>query len=245
MISLKTFSAKLPVGVALLVIAAGVAGLVFAKAPRQKSTHKKSVHMKHEQTSQQPGSDADGTELEKATFGGGCFWCTEAVFQRLKGVHRVVSGYSGGETNNPTYEQVCTGLTGHAEAIQITYDPKQVSYADLLEVFWKTHDSTTLNQQGADFGTQYRSAIFYHSDEQKELAEQYKKQLESEHVFRKPIVTEITEFTEFYPAEDHHQNYYNSHRSQGYCRAVINPKISKLNKVFRDKLKDPHDKNGE
>jgi peptide-methionine (S)-S-oxide reductase len=184
-------------------------------------------------------NEAPAGELQKATFGSGCFWCSEAVFQQIKGVRSVVSGYSGGVLNNPTYEAVCTGQTGHAEVIQITFDPQQVSYPELLEVFWQTHDPTTLNRQGADVGTQYRSVIFYHSPEQKEQAEHYKSELDKEHAFRKPIVTEITEFSEFFPAEDYHQNYYNLHKGQGYCAAVIRPKVSKVKKVFKDKLKEP------
>lgn len=172
-----------------------------------------------------------------ATFGNGCFWCTEAVFQRIEGVEKIVSGYTGGKVKNPTYKEVCSGLTGHAEAIQITYHPAKVSYDELLEIFWQTHDPTTLNRQGADVGTQYRSAIFYHSDEQKRLAELYKKKLTEEKVFNKPIVTEITAASEFYPAEDYHQNYYNLNGSAPYCSHVITPKIDKLKKVFAGKLK--------
>jgi len=214
-------------------------GIAWAKAPREKPS-KTSIAGDESK----PSGKANGAKMEKATFAGGCFWCTEAVFERLKGVHDVVSGYSGGDAGNPTYEQVSTGLTGHAEAIQISYDPKVVSYDELLEVFWKTHDPTTFNQQGPDFGTQYRSAIFYHTNEQKELAEHYKKELDAEHAFRKPIVTEITKFTVFYPAEPYHQDYYESHKGEGYCRAVISPKISKVNKVFRDKLKAPQKSRG-
>jgi peptide-methionine (S)-S-oxide reductase len=172
-----------------------------------------------------------------ATFGNGCFWCTEAVFQRLKGVQTVVSGYSGGRVKNPTYGQVCTGTTGHAEAIQIIYDPARVSYQDLLEVFWKTHDPTTRDRQGDDVGPQYRSVVFYHSDEQRELAEHYKKKLDESGLFGAPIVTEITPFTVFYRAEDYHQNYFNEHSGARYCRFVIGPKVEKLQKVFHDKLK--------
>jgi peptide-methionine (S)-S-oxide reductase len=175
--------------------------------------------------------------MEKATFGNGCFWCTEAVFQQLKGVQSVVSGYSGGSLKNPTYEQVCTGSTGHAEGIQITYDPKSISYEDLLEVFWQTHDPTTQDRQGNDFGTQYRSAIFYHTDEQKRLAEHYKQKLDASGIFPAPIVTEIVPFTEFYRAESYHQNYFQQNSSQPYCRAIIRPKLDKMKKVFADKLK--------
>lgn len=179
---------------------------------------------------------ADG--LEKATFGAGCFWCVEAVFQRLKGVQSVVSGYSGGRVKNPTYKQVCTGKTGHAEVVQITYDPKQISFAELLEVFWATHDPTTRNRQGNDKGPQYRSVIFYHNDEQKRLAEHYKRKLDESGAFRAPIVTEIAAFREFYPAEDYHQNYYNLNAAQPYCQFVIQPKLDKFKQVFAHKLKD-------
>ena len=172
-----------------------------------------------------------------ATFGGGCFWCTEAIFQRLNGVEKVVSGYSGGHVDNPTYEQVCTGTTGHAESIQVTYDPARVSYSALLEVFWRTHDPTTKNRQGNDMGPQYRSVIFYHDEDQKKLAEQYKLKLESEHIWNRPIVTEIVAFAKFWPAEDYHQNYYNNNTSKGYCSVVITPKIEKFKKIFKDQLK--------
>lgn len=172
-------------------------------------------------------------KLEKATFGGGCFWCTEAVFQRVKGVESVVSGYTGGKTKNPTYEDVCTGTTGHAEVIQVEFDPSVVSFAKLLEVHWKTHDPTTLNRQGYDEGTQYRSAIFYENDEQKKVAEEYKEKLNKE-VYDGKIVTEITPLDVFYPAEKYHQNYFNLNTSKGYCRAVIVPKLKKFEEVFKD-----------
>ncbi len=175
--------------------------------------------------------------LAKATFGAGCFWCTEAVFQQLKGVKSVVSGYIGGSVKNPTYRQVCTGETGHAEAVQITYDPAVISYEDLLEVFWQTHDPTTLNRQGHDEGTQYRSAIFYHSEEQKQLAEQFKKKLDASGAFPGAIVTEIVPASEFYRAEDYHQNYFEDNARQPYCQAIIRPKVDKVKKVFQDKLK--------
>jgi peptide-methionine (S)-S-oxide reductase len=176
--------------------------------------------------------------MAMATFAAGCFWCTEAVFQRLKGVQSVVSGYSGGSVKNPTYEQVCDKNTGHAEAIQVTYDPKVISFDELLEVFWKTHDPTTRDQQGNDYGPQYRSAIFYHTDEQKLLAEHYKQKLDAARLFAAPIVTEITKFTVFYPAEAYHQNYFNRRSNASYCRATILPKLDKLREVFSDKLKD-------
>ncbi len=177
------------------------------------------------------------TELKTAVFGSGCFWCTEAVFLNLKGVTKVVSGYSGGKVKNPTYREVCSGLTGHAEVTQITYDPKQISYSDLLEVFWNTHDPTTLNRQGADEGTQYRSAVFYATEEEKKIAEDYKKQLDASHVFKNPIVTEISPLINFYPAEDYHQNYFALNPNQGYCQYVIRPKVDKFKKQFASKLK--------
>ena len=176
-------------------------------------------------------------QKETATFGGGCFWCTEAIFKSLKGVETVESGYSGGKVKNPTYREVCTGETGHAEVIQITFDPAVIPFKDLLEVFWKTHDPTTLNRQGADVGTQYRSVVFYHSPEQKEIAEKYKAELNKENVFEKPVVTEITPFDKFYKAESYHQDYYENNSSQGYCQIVIVPKLEKFKKVFKDKLR--------
>jgi len=171
-----------------------------------------------------------------ATFGGGCFWCTEAVFLRLKGVVSVASGYAGGTVANPTYEQVSSGETGHAEVIQVTFDPTQVKYDALLEVFFKTHDPTTLNRQGADVGTQYRSVIFTHDDAQKKTAEEVKAALEAAKAFDRPIVTEITPYKAFYKAEDYHQGYYDANPRAGYCRVVIAPKLEKLEKVFADRL---------
>lgn len=176
-------------------------------------------------------------QTETATLGGGCFWCTEAIFKSLKGVETVESGYSGGKLKNPTYKEVCTGETGHAEVIQITFDPEVISYSELLEVFWKTHDPTTLNRQGADIGTQYRSVIFYHSPGQQETAEKLKSELNRQNVFGKPIVTEITAFDQFYKAENYHQDYFANNRTQGYCQFVIVPKIDKFRKIFKDKLK--------
>lgn len=186
---------------------------------------------------QESTQQESSVNLETATFGAGCFWCVEAVFKMLDGVDSVASGYMGGEVDDPTYEQVCTGKTGHAEVIEIKYDPNKITFAELLEVFWKTHDPTTLNQQGNDRGTQYRSAVFYHNDEQKELAETYKKKLNEEKAFAKPIVTEITEASKMYVAEDYHQDYFNLNKSNPYCNAVIPPKLEKLKKVFGDKLK--------
>lgn len=179
----------------------------------------------------------DVSKMDTATFGTGCFWCTEAVFQSLKGVYKVTSGYSGGRKENPTYEEVCTGTTGHAEVSQIVFNPEEITFDELLQVFWRTHDPTSLNRQGDDIGTQYRSVIFYHNEEQKESAEYYKDRITQENIWDKPIVTEITAFTKFYPAEDYHQNYYNNNPGQGYCSFVITPKIEKFKKLFADRLK--------
>ena len=179
---------------------------------------------------------ADHTDT--ATFGTGCFWCTEAVFQELNGVLNVTSGYSGGSTRNPTYKEVCSGETGHAECVQVVYEPSKISYDDLLQVFFEVHDPTSLNRQGADIGTQYRSAIFYHNDEQKQKAEYYKNELNKSGAYDKPIVTEITAFTKFYPAEDYHQEYYDNNKNTNpYCSVVIRPKLEKFEKVFAKKLK--------
>ncbi len=174
---------------------------------------------------------------EVATLAGGCFWCLEAVFNELKGVEKVVSGYAGGHVKNPTYEQVCTGTTGHAEVVQITFDPQVISYVDLLNVFFTIHDPTTLNRQGADAGTQYRSAIFYHSPEQQAVAEKIRTELNAAKIWDAPIVTEIKPLTAFYPAEEYHQQYYERNPNQGYCRVVIAPKVLKFRKQFMSKLK--------
>ena len=174
---------------------------------------------------------------EVATLGGGCFWCLEAVFQLLKGVEKVESGYTGGTVSNPTYRQVCTGTTGHAEVIQVTFAPKFISFKEILEVFLTMHDPTTLNRQGADMGTQYRSAIFYHTLEQKAIAEQVIKEISAAGVWDAPIVTEITPFKAFYRAEDYHQEYYKNNPEQPYCQAVIAPKVAKLRQHFLEKLK--------
>lgn len=176
--------------------------------------------------------------LEVATLGAGCFWCIEAVFQELKGVKAVESGYTGGSVKNPTYKEVCTGTTGHAEVAQITYDPAVISFKEILEVFWQTHDPTTLNRQGNDVGTQYRSAVFYHNDEQKRIAQYYKKELDASGAFDQPIVTEITPLGKYYKAEDYHQNYFKYNSDQPYCAFVISPKMEKFRKAFKDKLKD-------
>jgi peptide-methionine (S)-S-oxide reductase len=179
------------------------------------------------------GSD----NLDTATFGTGCFWCTEAIFQQLKGVKKVSSGYSGGHVENPSYKEVCEGTTGHAECIEVVYDPKEVTFDELLEVFWQTHDPTTMNRQGNDIGTQYRSVVFYHNQDQKQKAEKYKAELNKAGAFSDPIITEISPASAFYVAEDYHQNYYNNNGSQPYCYFVIKPKMEKFQKVFKDKIK--------
>ena len=182
-----------------------------------------------------PSPTADGP-FEQATFGGGCFWCTEAVFQQLQGVHRVESGYAGGEVPNPTYEAVCNGTTGHAEVIQVTYNPQIISYAKLLEVFWQSHDPTTPNRQGNDVGTQYRSIILSHDETQRQLATSAIERLHQENVFDSPIVTEVAPYTEFYRAESAHQDYYRTHGRQPYCGVVIRPKVEKIRQVFADSV---------
>ena len=206
------------------------------------------------QKAEQPSASAEGSstaksseemgetkmekKMETATFGAGCFWCVEAVFQQLKGVEGVRSGYMGGQTANPTYEEVCSGLSGHAEVIQMDFDPSVITFPELLEVFWSTHDPTTLNRQGYDVGSQYRSAVFYHNEAQQKAAEKYKKELNEAKAFPEPIVTEIVAAEKMYVAEDYHQNYYNNNPNQGYCRAIIPAKLEKLKKVFGDKLKE-------
>jgi peptide-methionine (S)-S-oxide reductase len=180
--------------------------------------------------------DATAPKLAKATLAGGCFWCTEAVYAQIKGVKGVTSGYLGGEVPNPTYKDVCTGLTGHAEAVEIEYDPAQVPFEKLLEVFFATHDPTTKNRQGADVGTQYRSGVFYHDDEQKRIAEEVIKRLDAAGAFPGKIVTEVTKATTFYPAEAYHQDYFANNPRQPYCQAVVAPKVDKVRKVFKDML---------
>jgi peptide-methionine (S)-S-oxide reductase len=176
-------------------------------------------------------------EIQKATLGGGCFWCTEAVYKNLKGVVDVVPGYSGGNIKNPAYREVCTGKTGHAEVVQITYNPEIVSFSEILEVFFMTHDPTTLNRQGNDVGTQYRSAIFYHSEVQKNTAEKIISLFEEEKVFTEPIVTEVTPFEAFYEAEESHKDYFERNKEQPYCQFIVAPKVAKFKKIFKDKLK--------
>lgn len=206
-----------------------------------------SCAQKNPVSQQQKSTDMNNDSLQKeivsstevATFANGCFWCTEAIFEQLNGVISAESGYTGGNTTNPTYKEVCTGETGHAECLQITFDPSKISFDELLEVFWQTHDPTTLNRQGADIGTQYRSAIFYHNNAQKEKAEKYKAELDKSGAFENPIVTEITAFDKFYPAEDYHQQYFeNNENNNSYCRIVIRPKLDKFKKVFKGKLKN-------
>jgi peptide-methionine (S)-S-oxide reductase len=175
-------------------------------------------------------------KFETITLGGGCFWCVEAVYQDVKGVQQVVSGYAGGTVDKPTYEQVCSGTTGHVEVVQITFDPKDIAFADILYIFWRIHDPTTLNRQGADVGTQYRSVIFCHNDEQKAIAEKSKQETDTSGLWPNSIVTEILPFTHFYKAEGYHQNYYRLNPNQPYCRMVIDPKVHKFKKEFQDKL---------
>ncbi len=178
-----------------------------------------------------------GKELEKVTLGGGCFWCTEAVYLQMKGVVDVKPGYSGGHVKNPSYKEVCNETTGHAEVVQVTFDPEIVTFTEILEVFFVTHDPTSLNRQGNDAGTQYRSAIFYHNPKQKEIALQIIVNLEKEKAYEKSIVTEVTEFKAFYPAEDYHINYFARNKNQPYCQFVVAPKVEKFKKVFKDKMK--------
>ncbi|MBY0543073.1 MAG: peptide-methionine (S)-S-oxide reductase MsrA [Sphingobacteriaceae bacterium] len=182
-------------------------------------------------------ANAQKQKLQKATFGMGCFWCTEAIFQRINGVVSVTSGYEGGDIPNPTYEDVCTGETNHAEVLEISFDPAKISFEELLEIFWKSHDPTTLNRQGADVGTQYRSVIFYHSEEQKQIATKYKEELNKTKAFDNPIVTAIDKASTFYVAENYHQDYFIKNGEQPYCRLVILPKMEKLEKLFKAKLK--------
>lgn len=215
-------------------LAATAAALTLALGPA-RSQEPAGPRSKPEEEATVDVSQDDG--LQAATFGGGCFWCTEAVFEQLNGVKSAVSGYAGGNVPFPSYKQVCTGLTGHAEVTQITYDPAVISYSELLEVFWKTHDPTTLNRQGPDVGTQYRSVIFTHDEEQDRLARTYKDKLNASGAFNAPIVTQIEPLNVFYPAEKYHQNYYRSNKFEGYCQYVIVPKLEKFRKVFKDKLK--------
>ncbi len=183
---------------------------------------------------------SNSKKLQTATFANGCFWCTEAIFKRIKGVESVVSGYSGGDVENPTYEEVSSERTGHAESLQVTFDPSIISYSTLLDVFWATHDPTTLNRQGNDVGTQYRSEIFYHNNEQKKIAEESKAKLDASGKYPDPIVTKISAYKKFYPAENYHKDYYDSNRSAAYCRVVIDPKVQKLMEKFKDEVKEEY-----
>jgi len=181
-------------------------------------------------------------KIEKATLAGGCFWCLEAIYKKVKGVKEVIPGYSGGQTVSPTYEQVCSDTTGHAEAIQITFEPDVISYAEILKIFWQIHNPTTLNRQGHDIGSQYRSAIFYHNEEQMKIAEKSKKDLQDGHIWLDPIVTEIIPVDEFYPAEEYHKNYFRNHPESGYCQLVVRPKVEKFKKTFQNYFKEDHER---
>jgi peptide-methionine (S)-S-oxide reductase len=213
----------------------GMVNLISCAQPGKKDKMTASISTTPQETAP---NNTTGVKTETATFANGCFWCTEAIFEQLDGVLSATSGYTGGQTKNPTYKEVCTGNTGHAECLQIVYDPAKISFDELLEVFWETHDPTTLNRQGGDVGTQYRSGIFYHSEEQKQKAEKYKAELDKSGAFDNPIVTEITAFSKFYPAENYHQEYFeNNENNNPYCKVVIRPKVDKFRKVFKDKLK--------
>jgi peptide-methionine (S)-S-oxide reductase len=211
---------------------APLAGLLVVMTDGACSVDRREAH-----AHSQKGESMTTAATDTATFGAGCFWCIEAVFQQLDGVTGVTSGYAGGTVPDPTYEAVCTGKTGHAEVAQITYDPKKIGYEKLLEVFWTAHDPTTMNRQGADVGTQYRSAIFYHNERQKELAEKYKAKLDASGAFDAPIVTEIVPLRAFYGAEGYHQNYYDDNPNKPYCMFVIAPKVEKIRSVFKDLLR--------
>jgi len=224
-IKISKFMLKLTLVFALL---AGL--LACSSAPKQTQTKDKTKAM------------TENVQLKTATFGGGCFWCTEAVYLRVRGVTDVTSGYMGGKTKNPTYRDICTGQTGHAEVIQITFNPEVIDYGTLLDVFFHTHDPTTLNRQGNDVGTQYRSVVFYHSEAQKAAAEKVKATVDSSGVWSDPIVTEISAAEKFYPAEKYHQDYYDNNPQQGYCRFVINPKLDKFRKRYSHLLIETEDK---
>lgn len=205
---------------------------IFSSCVQQSANHDP-----EKSKSEEPLTTKINTTMETAIFGAGCYWCVEAQFQLLDGVQSVKSGFSGGTVQNPSYKEVCNGTTGHAEVCQIIFDPAKISYAELLSVFWKTHDPTQVNGQGNDHGTQYRSVIFYENEIQKELAEKYKKELNDSGVWDKPVVTEISPLTIFYVAEDYHQNYFNQNGNESYCQFVIQPKVEKFKKVFKDQLK--------
>lgn len=217
--------------------AATVVAAIFSMMSCTQASNPNKVIMNIETNTSPVNIHASNQGMDTATFGAGCFWCVEAVFQRVEGVVSVKSGYAGGTVKNPSYKEVCNGTTGHAEVCQIIFDKSKVTYDVLLEVFWKTHDPTTLNYQGNDHGTQYRSVVFYHNEEQKQLAEKYKKQINDEKAYPNPIVTEIVPYNNYYEAEDYHQNYYNQNGTQGYCQYVIQPKVEKFEKIFKDKMK--------
>lgn len=216
--------------------AAGKTADVPAAAETKAAEVKTSVSKVEPAVVEKEAVDADGLAI--ATFGSGCFWCGEAVFEQLKGVESAESGYAGGHVENPTYYQIGSGTTGHAEVFQVRYDPKKISFVELLQVFWKTHDPTTLNRQGPDKGPQYRSVVFYHDETQRRLAEELKSELDASGVWPDPIVTEISGFTNFYAAEEEHQDFYERNRGNRYCRYYVVPKLEKLKKVFADKLKE-------
>ncbi len=228
---MKTLEKKIKTAITL------VAAVFFMNACGQNKTNSSAMSTQPDQTPEAPKPATSATNIDTVTFGAGCFWCVEAIFQRLNGVLSVKSGYSGGAVKNPSYKEVCTGNTGHAEVCQVVYDKNKISFEELLEVFWKTHDPTTMNRQGNDVGTQYRSAVFYHTEEQHQLAEKYKKELNDAKAYPNPIVTEITPFKNFYAAENYHQDYFNLNGSEPYCQFVIQPKVDKLEKVFKSKLK--------
>jgi peptide-methionine (S)-S-oxide reductase len=211
-----------------ILLSAGLISFLFVTCAQKKS---------NEATMNVTTNTEENTQL--ATFGAGCFWCVEAIFEQLNGVNKVVSGYSGGHVKNPAYKEVCNGTTGHAEVCQISYDPSVISFDELLEVFWQVHDPTTLNRQGNDVGTQYRSVVFYHNNEQRQKAELYKQKLDQSGAFENPIVTEISAYSTFFAAENYHQNYFNENGEQPYCQFVVRPKVEKFQKVFKDKLKTP------
>lgn len=235
--NLKINSMKTVFSFALTIITAFSSCAQNPQASKDSKNNNTTMNNTSAITGQEKSQSTAATDT--ATFANGCFWCTEAIFEQLDGVISATSGYTGGTVANPTYKQVCTGETGHAEALQIVYDPKKISFDELLEVFWETHDPTTLNRQGNDVGTQYRSGIFYHNEEQKQKAEKYKEKLDKSGAFDNPIVTEITPFTKFYSAEDYHQQYFeNNEGANPYCKIVIRPKVDKFRKVFKDKLKN-------
>lgn len=220
------------------ILTIAIAGLSSLLSCAQKSSVNNTTNMNPKNNTESSSNTSVPATTDTATFANGCFWCTEAIFEELNGVISATSGYTGGQTNNPTYKDVTSGQTGHAECLQIVYDPSKITFDELLEVFWETHDPTTINRQGADVGTQYRSGIFYHNGDQKEKAEKYKVELNKSGAFNNPIVTEITPFTKFYPAEDYHQQYFEQNgNSNPYCKIVIQPKLDKFRKVFKDKLK--------